>query len=171
LDTDLTNLPSVSIFCTSARDHGPSCVPSCVRCELRGQLRSIAGWATLYELTKGGLNGEEAGRLVEVLRRNVWEAQRVVHSAPVTGFNKAARADFSNGRTGWNYRKRSTATLPVSPSPTAIAARWLVETVNPVVFVGSALKADSKPVLLRQLAGPGKQGDGSTRVHRMHAVD
>ena len=146
-----TNLPSVSVFRTPGRDHGPGCVG----CELRGLLRSIAGWTNLYELSAGNLGDEEVGRLVEALHRNIWEVRRILDSASLSGLNNAVGADYPtgriDGRMGWNYRKQSTEGLPPSMPPTANPNRWLVETVNPIIFVGSSLTADSKPGHFAQL--------------------
>ena len=122
--TRTIDLPSVSVFRTPDRNHGTGCVG----CELRGLLRSISGWANLYELSKGDLSDEDVGRLVDALRRNVWEVRRILTSASLVGENSA-----------------------VGPNPVG----WLVETVNPVIFLGSVIMADSKSGLflnLRDLA-------------------
>ena len=166
MDTDLTKLrveqarppearaialPPVSVFRTPGRDHGAGCLG----CELKGLLRSVAGWATLYDVSKGNLSDEEIDRLVQALRRDVWGARRLLNTASFTGSTKAISADASTGRMGWNYRTEASGAFPISTTPNARSAKWLVETVNPIIFVGSSLTADSKPALfvhLRDLA-------------------
>ena len=120
----------------------------CLICDLRGELRSISGWLTLYEQTRHVLGREQIERLVETVQKHVWKVRRTLSMVSTYENDNITDSRPTVGRMAWNYRKDPKCQ---NRKTSVTALDQATAPIRPVLFAASAFVTDSETRLILHL--------------------